>query len=61
MCLLNVHAAALKLNRALTALWGQARQAAANCQDCTWEKNTSTKYGKFAGALNTSPSTKNDP
>lgn len=61
MCLVDVRAAAFKLNKALTALCGQARQAAENCQDCTWQKNTSTKYGKFAGALNTSPSTKNDP
>lgn len=59
MCLVNVCAAAFQLNKALTALCGQARQAAENRQECTWHKNKSTKNGKFAGALNIS-NTKND-
>lgn len=57
----NVCAAASKLNRALIALCEQARQVAGDCQNSTWQKNASIEYVKFAGALNTSPSIKNDP
>ena len=59
--LVNVCAVASKLKKVLAALCEQPRQVAGDCQNCTWQKKTSTEYVKFAGALNTSPSIKNDP